>query len=84
MKEITKKYSNGEVTVIWKPHVCQHSGKCYTGLPEVFDTKVHPWVNPMGADSQAIIAQVKMCPSKALTFEMNNAQDAKGKSEQDS
>ena len=27
MKEITKKYSNGEVTIVWKPHLCQHSGK---------------------------------------------------------
>ena len=72
MKEITKKYSNGEVTIIWKPHVCQHSGKCYTGLPEVFDTQVHPWVNAHGATTEKIIAQVKKCPSGALNFEMNN------------
>jgi uncharacterized Fe-S cluster protein YjdI len=72
MREITKKYSNGEVTIIWKPHLCRHSGKCFTGLPMVFDPLVIPWVNPEGADTEAIIVQVKQCPSQALTFEMNN------------
>lgn len=71
MKEITKKYSNGEVTIIWKPHLCQHSGKCFTGLPAVFNPGIKPWVNPNGADTESMIAQVKQCPSRALTFEMN-------------
>ena len=71
MKEITKKYSNGEVTIVWKPHLCQHSGKCYSGLPAVFDPRFRPWVNPDGTDTKSIIEQVKQCPSRALTFEMN-------------
>ena len=29
----TRTYSNGEVTVIWKPHLCIHSGICFAGLP---------------------------------------------------
>jgi uncharacterized Fe-S cluster protein YjdI len=74
MKEITKKYSNGEVTIIWKPHLCRHSGKCFTGLPQVFDPLVIPWVNPEGADTESIIVQVKQCPSSALTFEMNDSE----------
>jgi len=71
MKEISRKYSNGEVTIIWKPHLCQHSGRCYTGLPKVFNPSVHPWVDPQGADTESIIVQVKQYPSRALTFEMN-------------
>ena len=39
MKEITKKYSNGEVTIVWKPDKCIHSGICFRGLGEVFDPR---------------------------------------------
>ena len=39
MAQKTFKYTNGEVTVVWKPGVCIHSGICVKGLPEVFDNK---------------------------------------------
>ena len=77
MREITKKYSNGEVTIIWRPPLCWHSGKCFTGLPTVFDPMVIPWVNPDGADTESIIVQVKQCPSRALTFEMDGPSEKK-------
>ena len=69
---ITKKYSNGEITVVWKPHLCQHTGICFNGLPSVFDPRVHPWVNIEGASTEEIIVQVKQCPSGALSFYMND------------
>jgi uncharacterized Fe-S cluster protein YjdI len=69
MKEITKKYSNGEVTVIWKPSQCSHSAICFRGLPQVFDPRVKPWVNIAGATTNDIIEQVKKCPSGALSIE---------------
>ncbi len=69
MKEITKKYSNGEVTVIWKPSMCSHSAVCFRGLPEVFDPRVKPWVNIAGSSTEKIIEQVKRCPSGALSIE---------------
>lgn len=72
MKDVTKKYTNGEVTVIWKSHVCIHSGRCFTGLPQVFDPMTRPWVNMEGANTQEIISQVSKCPSRALTTVMNN------------
>ena len=68
----THKYSNGEVTVIWKPDVCIHSAKCFKGLPEVFDPRKRPWVNIEGATTERIIEQVNICPSGALSFVMNN------------
>ena len=72
---VTKKYSNNEVTVVWKPALCIHSTVCWkkeTGLPEVFNPKERPWIKPEAADSARIIEQVKKCPSGALSFYMNN------------
>lgn len=72
-----KFYSNGEVTVIWQPDLCRHSGKCVRGLPAVFNKEERPWVNMQGASSEEIIAQVLRCPSGALSFELNKAPDKK-------
>ncbi|MDN5200869.1 (4Fe-4S)-binding protein [Fulvivirgaceae bacterium BMA10] len=66
-KEIRKEYSNGEVTVIWQPHLCIHSGICVKGLASVFQPKEKPWIKMDGASTQAIIDQVKQCPSGALS-----------------
>ena len=71
-RKITKKYTNGEVTVVWKPDICMHSTICFNGLPEVFNPRVRPWIKPEGATTQQIIDQVKKCPSAALTYYMNN------------
>lgn len=74
MKEITKKYSNGEVTIIWKPSTCIHSTICWRGsdaLPEVFNPAERPWIKPEGATTERIISQVKQCPSGALSYIMD-------------
>src|SRR5690606_35645448 len=79
-KEITKKYSNGEITVVWKPHVCIHSAVCWklpTGLPEVFNPQARPWINMEGADTERITAHVQNCPSGALSFFRNETQEDK-------
>jgi putative redox protein len=72
--EIEKKinYANDEITVVWKKEFCQHSGRCWSQLPEVFDYRIKKWVNPNGASSEKIIEQVKKCPSGALTYFYNN------------
>ena len=69
--EITKTYSNGEVTVVWKPEVCIHSAICFRGLPKVFDPRKRPWVTPGGATTEEIVAQVQKCPSGALSYLLN-------------
>ncbi len=71
MKNITPKYTNGEVTVVWQPAKCTHSAKCFMGLPEVFDPNVRPWITPEGASTERIVAQIKLCPSAALSYCMN-------------
>lgn len=71
MKDITKKYSNGEVTIVWKPEMCIHSALCFKGLGEVFDPQKRPWIKPEGASTDKIIDQVKKCPSGALSYYLN-------------
>ena len=71
MKDITKKYSNGGVTIIWKPSLCIHSRNCFTGLGDVFHPQTVPWITPEASTSSKIIEQVKKCPSGALSYYMN-------------
>lgn len=65
-------YTNGELTVIWKPEKCQHAGICVKMLPEVYHPKDRPWVKPENATTDQLIAQISKCPSGALTYRMNN------------
>lgn len=66
-----KEYTNGEVTVIWKPDTCIHSKLCWTQLTNVFNPKIRPWINMLGASTDEIIEQVKKCPSGALSYYKN-------------
>lgn len=68
----THKYSNGEVTIVWKPDVCIHSTLCWKGLKEVFNPAERPWIKPEGAVTEKIIEQVRKCPSGALSYFMND------------
>ncbi|MFT4683357.1 MAG: putative Fe-S cluster protein YjdI [Flavobacteriales bacterium] len=68
---MTKEYTSGEVTIVWKPEICIHSEKCWRGLSFVFDPKSKPWINADGAPTDEIISQVSQCPSGALTSYLN-------------
>ncbi|MDO5979935.1 (4Fe-4S)-binding protein [Flavivirga spongiicola] len=66
-----KEYSNGETTVVWEAEKCIHSAICAKGLSEVFKPKERPWIKIDAASTDAIINQVKQCPSGALRYYMN-------------
>lgn len=82
-RNITKKYSNGEITVVWKPSLCIHSKKCFNGLPSVFDPAKRPWINPEGAVTSEIIRQVSECPSMALSYYKNSESEKNTDSDSD-
>jgi len=67
-----KEYSNGEVTIVWEAERCIHSAICAKGLPLVFQPREKPWIKIDAAKTEALINQVKACPSGALRFYLNN------------
>ncbi|EGJ99974.1 MAG: (4Fe-4S)-binding protein [Prevotella sp.] len=65
-------YTNGELTIVWQPELCQHAGVCVKMLPEVYNPKDRPWVKPGNATTEQLIAQINKCPSGALSYKLNN------------
>lgn len=68
---IKKEYSNGELTVVWKPELCQHAGVCVKMLPKVYKPKEKPWITPEEATTEELKNQIDKCPSGALSYVMN-------------
>lgn len=69
---MVKHYANGEITVVWKPDLCRHTGICARGLPLVFNPRRRPWIELQHADSETIRQQVARCPSGALSLEASD------------
>ena len=59
-------YETPAVTVTFDPTLCQHTGICLRGLPNVFDIRERRWVRPELASAAEVMAQVARCPSGAL------------------
>jgi len=66
--EKNKEYSNGEITVVWKPEICIHSASCVKNLPGVFKPTESPWIQLDNSTTAAITNAVNKCPSGALTY----------------
>lgn len=64
----THEYSNGEITILWKPELCIHSGICVKTLPQVYNPKERPWLKPENATTAQLTEQVGRCPSGALSI----------------
>ena len=70
--ELKKEYTNGEVTVVWKPKLCIHAEICVKTLPNVYKPKDKPWIQVENATTDELIDQVSKCPSGALTYYKND------------
>jgi uncharacterized Fe-S cluster protein YjdI len=64
----THEYPNGEITILWQPNLCTHSGVCVRTLGKVYNPKARPWIKTENATTQELIDQVKKCPSGALSI----------------
>lgn len=72
---LTKEYTNGEVTIVWQSGKCIHSANCVRNNPEVFKPKEKPWIVVENSTTKKIIETIKKCPSGALTYYLNKPQD---------
>jgi len=63
-----KEYTNGEVTIVWEHEKRTHAAVYAKGLPEVVMPREKPWIQMGAVSSKDIEAQVKMCPSGALSL----------------
>ena len=68
---IKKEYTNGEITVVWKPELCAHAGVCVKTLPQVYKPDEKPWIQIENATSEELKNQVTQCPSGALSYYVN-------------
>jgi uncharacterized Fe-S cluster protein YjdI len=66
--EKTIPYSNGEITINWKPDKCIHAGECVKNLPDVYKPTEKPWVQINNASTEELKAQIAKCPSGALSW----------------
>ena len=71
-----KEYTREDLTVVWQPDLCIHSGICFSTLPSVFKPRERPWVDVNGADKEAIIQTVHKCPSGALSLKETKSMSA--------
>lgn len=69
-----KEFTNGEVTIVWKPGLCIHSAVCVKGLPDVFRPDEKPWIKVEEASTEHLIRQVERCPSGALSYFLNDSE----------
>jgi len=67
-KEQVREYTRENLTIIWKPGLCIHSGVCVKALPEVYRPREKPWIRPERASVDALRSQIARCPSGALSF----------------
>ena len=66
-----KKYSNGEITIVWQNGLCQHAGVCVKTLPAVYNPKEKPWIKIENATTEQLKEQLSKCPSGALSYFQN-------------
>jgi uncharacterized Fe-S cluster protein YjdI len=73
MSKKLKEFTNGEITVIWDSSKCFHVANCVRLLPEVYKPgeRPWPWIQVEIGSTEALMAQIKQCPSGAITYFMN-------------
>lgn len=73
--QISKEYSNGELTIVWKPDVCIHAAACIKALPRVYNPHNRPWIKIENATTDELKDQIRKCPSGALSYYMNSGEN---------
>jgi len=68
-------YEGRGVTIFDDRSICAHAGHCTDSLPQVFRYGEEPWIDPEGAEVDAILTAVARCPSGALSYALGSGDD---------
>lgn len=63
-----RKYTGEGIDIFFNTEICEHSGNCVRGNPEVFDVKRRPWIIADNGLVENVQAVIHTCPSGALKF----------------
>jgi CDGSH-type Zn-finger protein len=61
-------YAGKRITIFDNRAICSHAAYCTDELAAVFRHRDTPWIDPDGASIEQIVAQIKKCPSGALSY----------------
>jgi len=67
-------YVGKKITIHDNRGICAHAGRCTDGLKTVFKYRQEPWIDPDGDTVERIVAQVKQCPSGALSYSIDGVE----------
>jgi len=67
-------YKGQDIVVNYNVKRCIHAAECVRRLPQVFDTKKRPWVQPDAATAGEVAAVIVNCPTGALQFERQDGE----------
>jgi CDGSH-type Zn-finger protein len=70
-KDKRRDYAGKTITIHDNRGLCAHAGVCTDSLPSVWRMGQKPWIDPDGADVEAIVATIQACPSGALSYTLN-------------
>lgn len=66
-----KEYPAPGITIWFDKIRCRHFAECLRGLPEVFEVGRKPWVRPELGEPSEIARVVRLCPTGALHYRLN-------------
>ena len=64
-------YTGRKITIHDNRAICANAGHCTAELASVFKYGQETWIDPDGADIEAIIETVRKCPSGALSYSLD-------------
>ena len=68
-------YAGKQITIHDNRAVCAHAGVCTERLPAVWRMRQEPWIDPDGGTLADVIDVIKACPSGALSYTLNGAEE---------
>lgn len=74
IKDKRRNYVGKKITIHDNRKICSHAAECVNNLPSVFRLDARPWIDPDGAQTEAVVDTVRKCPSGALSYSIDDTE----------